>query len=356
MNVLFLPHYRRNPYQRELAAALRAREVDVRFSDPLPPLAAFAAHGTPDVLHVHWTQQLLLGKGGTLRSLRAGGRFLAQLREARRQGVRVVWTVHNLLSHERRHPTLERWFTRVFAGMCDRVIVHCHFAEREVRRLYDVPRRGRGGIHVVAHGNYLARYPGSATRDEVRGRLGIEPDALVLLFFGRIRAYKGLGDLIDVFGKLDTPRARLLLVGEVGSPELAADLERRCAADPRIVHRFGFAPAGEVQGYMAAADAVVLPFEAVLTSGSVLLGMSFGKAVIAPAMGCIPEVLDGDGALLYRAGEEEDLLSALERASSADLEAMGRRNRERAAELDWGPIAEQTLEVYRLALADGGAA
>ena len=43
-----------------------------------------------------------------------------------------------------------------------------------------------------------------------------------------------------------------------------------------------FVPDGEVQHYLLAADAVVLPFKEILTSGSAMLALSFGRPVVAP--------------------------------------------------------------------------
>jgi len=99
---------------------------------------------------------------------------------------------------------------------------------------------------------------------------------------------------------------------------------------------------------MNAADVVVLPFQDILTSGSALLAMSFGKPVIAPRMGCIPEALDRKGVFLYTHNEEEALLRAFQQASLADLAAMGKYNYRKAKRFDWNEIAQKTCELYKL--------
>jgi glycosyltransferase involved in cell wall biosynthesis len=90
-----------------------------------------------------------------------------------------------------------------------------------------------------------------------------------------------------------------------------------------------------------------------MTSGSVLLAMSFGCPVVTPAMGCIPAVLpDDDGAFLYDQGDEESLRTALRTAHSTprdELAAMGQRNYDRALGLDWDDIGDDTVDIYRLA-------
>jgi glycosyltransferase involved in cell wall biosynthesis len=102
---------------------------------------------------------------------------------------------------------------------------------------------------------------------------------------------------------------------------------------------------------MNAADVVVLPYAGILTSGTLLLAMSFAKAVIAPRIGCIPEVVDTRGAFMYEPGNGAALTGALQRALSADLTAMGLYNRRIVQEYDWDTIAARTREVYARALA-----
>jgi len=101
---------------------------------------------------------------------------------------------------------------------------------------------------------------------------------------------------------------------------------------------------------MNACDVVVLPFHDILTSGSALLAMSFGKPVIAPRLGCIPEVLDSEGAFLYNYKEREGLLKAIQEASVANLGAMGKHNYDKTKRFDWNVIAQKTHELYQLCL------
>src|SRR5687767_15946708 len=88
------------------------------------------------------------------------------------------------------------------------------------------------------------------------------------------------------------------------------------------------------------------PFLEIFTSGSVLLAMSFGKAVIAPRRGCVAETVDEHGGVLYDANDPRALSEALRSAMGADLAAMGRHNAERLTEFDWSYAAEATLATY----------
>ena len=92
---------------------------------------------------------------------------------------------------------------------------------------------------------------------------------------------------------------------------IEADLRTAAAGDPRISMQLRSIPDDEMQLYLRACDAVVLPFRDVLTSGSAILAMSFGRAVIAPRLGCLPETLSDDAAILYDPTAPDALRDAL---------------------------------------------
>ena len=74
-------------------------------------------------------------------------------------------------------------------------------------------------------------------------------------------------------------------------------------AESEAKSRLGFVPDDELQVYLRAADVVATPFLEILTSGSVLLAMSFERAVIAPRRGCVAETVGDDGGILYDADD-----------------------------------------------------
>jgi glycosyltransferase involved in cell wall biosynthesis len=75
--------------------------------------------------------------------------------------------------------------------------------------------------------------------------------------------------------------------------------------------------------------------------------MSFGKPIIAPAMGCIPDVLDSKGSFLYDSGEEDGLINAMRKALASELREMGEYNFELAKQLSWNEIARKTSDAYK---------
>jgi beta-1,4-mannosyltransferase len=351
MKVIFLPDAsQNNPYQRELAVALEKRGVKVRMSNGigrLPILGAMWVHGKPDVLHLHWTHPFLLGSDFLI-SIFQSMCFVVELLIVKLLGTKIIWTVHNLFEHERRYPQVELFFARLLVRLYDQLIIHCSFAREVVVQSYHLPNRVKDKIYVIPHGNYIESYENRVTREEARAKIGLEDRDIVFLYFGMIRPYKGVLRMTDAFRKLHNPRVRLLIVGEPASEAIRRELRRFCESDRRIRAFLKFVPDEDVQLYMNAADVVVLPFQDILTSGSALLAMSFGKAIIVPRLGCIPEVLDKKSGFLYNHNEEQGLLGAMKQASLANLAVMGKYNYDKAKGFDWNMIAQKTHEVYQL--------
>ncbi|HEY3187637.1 MAG TPA: glycosyltransferase, partial [Solirubrobacteraceae bacterium] len=213
--------------------------------------------------------------------------------------------------------------------------------------------RSDDNVFVIPHGHYLDAYrPTALDRPTARAALGLPRDGTVLLFLGNLREHKGLGPLLDAFGTLDRPDVHLVIAGRPFSPDIGERLAARARAMARVDVRPGFVPADQVAVYMRAANAVVCPFTSSLTSGSVVLAMSFARACIAPRLGCIPDTLAPDGGVVYEPDGPAALAAALRAAvdRTSELDAMGARNRATVARRDWSRIAEATLDVYRRCL------
>lgn len=355
MKVMFIPDFTEgNPYQRLLRDGLHKEGIAVSVATGvgrLPIRGSVGILGKPDVLHIHWPHGFIVALTSA-KTFVKGLRFLLELLLLKVNGVKIVWTVHNLLQHERRHPLLELLFTYVAVRLYDHLIVHCDYAREAVMKTYRLPQRLRKKISVIPHGHYRGCYENSVSRPMARQKLGLEDEEIVFLYIGQIRPYKGVLQLVDTFLNLDVRRARLVVAGKPATGQLKAEVERKAQRDPYVLLKLQFIPDDELQIYLNAADVVVLPYQDSLTSGATVLAMSFGRAVIAPRLGCVAELIEEEkGGFLYDPMEEQGLARAMRKAAAADLLVMGEYNLRKARELDWARIAHATLEVYRRCLA-----
>ncbi|MFC6873697.1 glycosyltransferase [Halobellus marinus] len=355
ISVLMCPDYRdSNPYQSELIEALATHGVDVTATKggwAFPLLAGVRRHGVPDVLHLHWLHRFVITERrfSAVFTVLLGVRLCFELVLLRALGVRIVWTVHNLLDHERTTPHSELVIRHAVARLVDRLVVHCEAAATLVGRTYRLPERVSERIRVVAHGNFEDVYENDVSRSTARERLDLSSDIPVVAFFGLIRPYKNVPALIETFKRVPGD-ARLLVVGNPWNEDVANRVRAASADDDRVRTVLEYVPEDEIQVYMRATDAVVLPFESVLTSGSAVLAMTFGRAVVAPMMGCLPGLVGSEGGYLYDPEDPDGLRVALRKAidDREQLREMGRRNRKEAQEFDWDRIAERTRDVYTL--------
>ena len=355
MKVLFLPDYSQaNAYQRALTAGLQQLGVTVTADRTgsrrvLPVAEAVRRHGRPDVIHFHWTEPYIAGGSSKVSRVKAR-RTLLELRLAKRAGIGLVWTAHDLFRHDRKEDPNELAFMRSLFELADAVIVHCSAAADSLLQTLGAGAAGRTKIEVIPHGHYQGAYPDTVTRAQARDKLGLPQDALVVGFVGWVRSYKGVWELYEAFSNLEQSNARLVIAGQAVDGAYAARLTAAAKGDERVSLSLGFVPDEDLQLYLRAADVVAAPFLEVFTSGSVLLAMSFGRAVIAPRRGCVTDVLSEDGGILYDADDPQGLEGALRVAMTADLEAMGRHNGTDLERFDWSRVAEATRDVYEAVL------
>ncbi len=131
-------------------------------------------------------------------------------------------------------------------------------------------------------------------RDEARRELGLAADDRLLLFFGFIRAYKGLDVLLDAFDLLRGPY-RLMIAGEAYEP--FSPYAARIATSPnknRIDVRERYISDQETRVLFSAADACVLPYREATQSGIALIAYHFQLPLIATDVGGLREYVRDD--------------------------------------------------------------
>jgi beta-1,4-mannosyltransferase len=354
IKLIFLPKASdENPYQNQLIDNLQKLKITIERPENYSFFLSDISQSKPNIVHFHWLDPFfLIRSNNKFKSLLKILTFIGQLSILKIMGVKIVWTVHNLKNHENSNLFLDRIYRIVMAKFSNAIITHCKAAKEEVIKLFFVKRKDK--IFVVPHGNYIDCYENRIDNQNARKVLDLKKSELVFLFLGLIRPYKGVFELIDIFQQIDSDQVKLIIAGKIykDSPEITELLAQKIADDQRIKLIPDFVPPDKIQLYMNASDVVVFPYRDILTSGAVLLAMSFGKACIAPNKGCIGEVLDDAGAFLYDIDDENGLMKAMKFAleKHSDLLVMGQHNQQLAEKYNWRHIAEMTNDVYRSCL------
>ncbi len=208
-------------------------------------------------------------------------------------------------------------------------------------------------VHVIHNGIDARQYapdPGRTVLD----RYGIDPGRPSVVFVGRMTRQKGLPTLLRAAEQIDTSAQIVLCAGQADTPELEAEVtglvQHLRAARARVVWLPGMLPREEVIQILSHATVFACPSLYEPLGIVNLEAMACGCAVVASAVGGIPEVVaDGQTGLLVPAADEAALAAAInvlirDPARAAEL---GQRGRARVlAEFSWDKVAALTVRLY----------
>lgn len=244
---------------------------------------------------------------------------------------------HNVVDHEsgpiRRFLALGAFFS------AEAFVVH---AETDRRRLeLRVPGRP---IAVLPHPVVSSPSP---DRDAARRELGISTP--LVLFLGLIRRYKGVDLLLEAAPRIVRETgARVAIVGEV-FPE-ARPLEekwKRSPARDSILWRDEYVPEEEMGRWLAACDAVVLPYRYVSGSGIAARAIAAGRPMVGTSVGGLSEtVRPGVTGELFAAGDPDALADAVRKVIERGIFSYEPGLTLAARESSWASYVERLLAFF----------
>lgn len=247
---------------------------------------------------------------------------------------KIVWTPHNIFPHDSRYLKIHK-FCRIFFARNTKWIRL--FSNLSLEGAINEFKCDKKKIKVIPEGSYVGYYPNKISRIEARRFLNIDSTKMVLLYTGFIKPYKGIDNLIRCFKKTFSSDTILIIAGKVMNFDYFQSLKKSLSENIMLVDRY--IENDELQFFFNAADVVTLPFKKIENSGSVILAMSFKKAVIAPAMGVLIERLKFQSGLLYKESLEQSF-EVLKQLKIRELEAMGEKNFCELSKYSWTDFAK----------------
>ena len=286
--------------RNEFAHAVRAADipylplVEVKRVDPshVSRLRAYIRDHGVRILHTHGYRSDLLG-------------WLAAVRTS---GLSLVTTHHGWIRNSRRQK-LTAGLGKGLSLLMDGVTC---VSEPLLRELPGRLRRD-GRAVVIHNGLVLDDYKPSGVRTEVRARIGVTDQDVLLGVIGRLSPEKGCEPMLEAFSLIakTRPQVRLAFVGE--GPMRPALEERAIALGlAGRVHFLGqWTP---VQPIYETVDCVVSPSFTEGLSNVILESLAFGRPVVATAVGGNTEILDHEASgLLVAPGDPNALATAIAR-------------------------------------------
>lgn len=262
-----------------LVTALREQGVDVREWHK-----ARLGQQAP-VLHVHWPEVIADIARRPWQGLR--GRYLAfnlfdTVRRIKRQGGKVVWTVHDLQVHDealRSDPFCLRLLQR-FAAEVDVFVSLTEAGVQPIRR--DIVRDSHRPVLVARHPHYRSVMSRSRPEQvkEIRRQWDIEDGRFVVACLGSMRANKCVDVLAEAFAASPPGKATLLLAGSAPDA-VRRSIEKSLLGRADVRLRFGRVPEGEMIDLYSASDLLVFPATGYFNSGTVYTALSLNVPVLA---------------------------------------------------------------------------
>jgi glycosyltransferase involved in cell wall biosynthesis len=266
--------------------------------------------------------------------------------------MRVVHTVHNVLPHE------EGKGDRATCGRVykhsDVLIVTTTYSANDLAAVF--PKFAAKTV-VAPQGIYTIYPRMQSEREKLRAELRIRPDQIALLVMGGVRPYKNTDAILHALARLRSDRVALIVSGkEWGYSDLVPGeplgRTRRIAAELGILDQIRFIPGlqeiEQMSELLEAADVLMLPYLKSYGSGALLLGMTFGKHILATTTGGMDEYLaEYPARTIIKGPGVEDVLAGIEeilKGSSEPTTQIGRM-----PSLEWKVVAGQLMQALNVA-------
>lgn len=258
-----------------------------------------------DVLHIQWTSPFAAGIRQSAEYFERISKFKNECKKAKSIGVRVFWTVHNIVAHSTEYLREEIELARTLADLSDRIIILNSRTALVAKEFYELPNEKL--VHLP-HSSYDGIYPPASNRAELEKKLGIVEGLTTLGLIGAIRSYKGTSTFIKgaSIAARKLGNSALIIAGET-NPFTMKEIEDNIRNDIPIYRKHTRLSDAEMSDWVGATDIMVLPYKGILNSGSMHLAATFNTPVVLPNLWHLREEYSGEEwVLFYDEGETQE--------------------------------------------------
>lgn len=258
----------------------------------------------------------------------------------RRRGATAIAIIDNLIPHEQRPGDM--LLVRYFLQRYDGFVVMSKTVERDLLQLQPEARYTFKPHPLYDH------FGATLPTDEARQKLGLPRDKKIILFFGFIRAYKGLDNLIRATAFLPDDYCVVIageMYGDFASYQTLID-ETQTANRIKLFVRY--IDDAEVPAFFSAADVCVLPYISATQSGIVQIAFNFNLPVIVTDVGGLAEMVEnGETGLVVDSPTPQELATKIRFYFENKLEQnMRQAIAQKRGYFSWGGFAEAVMELY----------
>ena len=261
------------------------------------------------------------------------------LKKLKKHNIKLVVSVHDILPFNEKKYDMP--YHKKIYGLCDNIIVQ---AKTNIDRFDKLFPEYKEKVAFIPHGHFLD-FADIYDKQVARSHLNLPSDKTIMLFFGQIKKVKGVGILLEAFGKLKEMRNDLFLViaGSVWKDDFAPYqeiIEKYNLTEKQLKTDIRFIPDEEIGYYYSACDFAVMPYLDVYQSGVIHLVYAYSKPAVATAIAPFMEIV---------ADDPDSLADAIQKAANhperlCSLGNAGRRLIEQ--KYSWKSIAEKVTILY----------
>lgn len=209
-------------------------------------------------------------------------------RRIRKNGhTKVIALVHNMIPHEPN--VLDKFLPPYFVKSMNGFMALSESVVKDIEKLDKRNCPKRFSPHPI-----YDHYGDLLPRETALQLLNLPDDQRYVLFFGFIRAYKGLDLLLEAFAddRLRNRNVKLIVAGEFyGDPEPYLKKIKDLGIEEKMVLCTDFIPDSEVNRYFSAADIVAQPYKTATQSGVTQIAFHFEKPMLVTNVGGLPEIV-----------------------------------------------------------------
>ena len=280
------------------------------------------------------------------------------LRQMRRNGLTLTQICHEFELRENHAGPLASLVLRAYADIYknfSRMFFHARENCEKFLSLFPFVQQEK--THIIPHGNsgWLIKYfPQTDKGDAIRQRYGLNSSSPVVLFFGLLSPSKGIEDLIEAFALVRQAWDAKLLIAGYPTKHFHMDKLRQKIRDlslsEHVILDARYIPLEEVGPLMGLATVAVYPYRSSTQSGALQVAYTFGRPVIATAVGGLPEAVEeGRSGFLVPPQSPrqlaEKIITLVSKPELAKL--MGEYARHLSeTRFSWRAVARQILHVY----------
>ncbi len=221
-------------------------------------------------------------------------------------GAKNISVVHNLYPHERKFG--DHNLIKKFINNTDQYIALSQKVKEDLLQHTQVEN-----ILLSPHPVY-DNYGEKTTRKEALQQLNLSEEFEYILFFGLIRAYKGLDLLIDAFANFskENKKVKLLIAGEFyeNQEKYLEQINGLGIKNEVIIHDH-FIPNDQVRYYFSACDLVAQTYHRATQSGIMQIAIHFEKPMLVTNVGGLGEMISDGKHGYVTAIEKTEIAEAL---------------------------------------------